>query len=204
MGDEMVRKTRRSSGVVSDPEAAPAEEEEDEDYDQVQREKDTLEQDELPMLSTPIVEDEDMPRTEEQISPREFDEMIPEPERPSISTQDSTFSLGAVNDLEREFLQKGNQDTRQEQGSDLALSSSQWHVHTVKVLEIIKRNLQDEERDNLSYRSLTKGCSRRTASGFFFELLQLKTWDFIDVRQDESYGDVLITPGPRFEEPPHT
>merc|ERR1712060_56295 len=153
------------------------------------------------MPSTPIVEDEDMPRPEEPLSPREFEDMMPEPERPSISTQDSTFSLGAVNDLEREFLQKA-QDTRQEQGSDLALSSSKWHAHTVKVLEIIKRNLEDQ--DSLSYRLLTEGCSRRTASGFFFELLQLKTWDFVDVSQEDSYGDIIITPGPRFNDPPHT
>merc|ERR1719232_1257857 len=136
--EEMVRKTRRSSGVVSDAEVAPAEEEED--FDQIQSEKGM--QDEMPMPSTPIVEDEDMPRPAEPLSPSEFEEMMPEPERPSISTQDSTFSLGAVNDLEREFLQKA-EDTRQEQGSDLAPSSSKWHAHTVKVLEIIKRNMED-------------------------------------------------------------
>ena len=100
------------------------------------------------------------------------------------------FSLGNVNDLEREFFQKEDQNLRQQQGSDLAPSSSKWHAHTVKVLETIKQNLEDQ--DSLSYQSLTKGCSKRTASGFFFELLQLKTWDFIDVRQEGSYGDVMV------------
>jgi len=194
---EQVRKTRRSSGMMSEPDGVSIEEE---DEEQVQHEKGLAEQDEMPIPSTPIVE-EDMPMPAEQPLD-EFDEMMPEPERPSISTQDSVFSLGAVNDLEREFLQKEDQSLRQEQGSELALSSSKWHAHTVKVLEIIKRNLEDQ--DSLSYQSLTKGCTRRTASGFFFELLQLKTWDFIDVNQEGSYGDVMITPGPRFDEPPHT
>lgn len=191
---EQVRKTRRSSGVMSEHDAN------EEDEEQVQHEKGLAEQDEIPMPSTPIVE-EDIPMPAEQPLD-EFDEMMPEPERPSLSTQDSVFSLGNVNDLEREFFQKEDQNLRQQQGSDLAPSSSKWHAHTVKVLETIKQNLEDQ--DSLSYQSLTKGCSKRTASGFFFELLQLKTWDFIDVRQEGSYGDVMIEAGPRFNEPPHT
>jgi len=191
---EQVRKTRRSSGMMSEHDA------DEEDEEQVQHEKGLAEQDEIPMPSTPIVE-EDIPMPAEQPLD-EFDEMMPEPERPSLSTQDSVFSLGNVNDLEREFFQKEDQNLRQQQGSDLAPSSSKWHAHTVKVLETIKQNLEDQ--DSLSYQSLTKGCSKRTASGFFFELLQLKTWDFIDVRQEGSYGDVMIEAGPRFNEPPLT
>lgn len=188
---EQVRKTRRSSGITSEHGVHMEEEEEE----QVSQKAD---QDDLPLPSTPLV-DEGMPPIEQPLD--EFEgEMMPEPERPSLSTQESIFSLGAVNDLEREFFQQENQ--RQEQGSELASSASKWHAHTVKVLEIIKRNLEDQE--SMSYQSLTKGCSRRTASGFFFELLQLKTWDYIEVGQDDSYGDVMITPGPRFNESPHS
>jgi len=57
----------------------------------------------------------------------------------------------------------------------------------------------------LSYDKLSFGISRRTACGVFFELLQLKTWDFIELDQDESYSDIIITPGVRFNEiPPQT
>eukprot|EP00957_Ditylum_brightwellii_P122917 9371618-Ditylum_brightwellii.AAC.1 len=61
---------------------------------------------------------------------------------------------------------------------------------------MLKRNLTEgaeEEGDkvaSLSYNSLSKGCSRRTAVGVFFEMLQLKTWDFIELDQAESYGDI--------------
>ena len=44
----------------------------------------------------------------------------------------------------------------------------------------------------ISYNNLSKGASRRTAAGVFFELLQLKTWDFIELDQDKSYGDVKV------------
>ena len=40
----------------------------------------------------------------------------------------------------------------------------------------------------------------RTAAGVFFELLQLKTWDFIEVDQDEAYGTIAISAGLRFGE----
>ena len=44
------------------------------------------------------------------------------------------------------------------------------------------------------------GAKRRTAAGVFFETLQLKTWNFIDVEQPEAFGDITVSKGPRFEE----
>lgn len=96
----------------------------------------------------------------------------------------SAFSLGPVNG--EELLSDDDED-RQAQGSDLASSNSKWHKHTVKVLNMLKRNMAtgDEETqdngeeaepkpDHLSFDKLSKGVSRRTASSVFFELLQLK------------------------------
>jgi hypothetical protein len=75
-------------------------------------------------------------------------------------------------------------DERQAQGSDLASSNSKWHKHTIKTLNMLKRNMAtgDEEMeegaepkpDHLSFDKLSSGVSRRTASSVFFELLQLK------------------------------
>ena len=99
---------------------------------------------------------------------------------PDGSTR-SAFSLGPVNG--DEFL--SDDEDRQAQGSDLVSSNSKWHKHTVKVLNMLKRNMstgdetvQDEEAepkpDHLSFDKLSSGVSRRTASSVFFELLQLK------------------------------
>ena len=98
----------------------------------------------------------------------------------SENSQQSGFSLGAVNDLEEEI----SGESRQEQGDTLASSGSKWHKHTVKVLDMLKKNMTTDEDDgekqnDLSYDKLSYGVSRRTACGVFFELLQLKTWDFI-------------------------
>jgi len=143
------------------------------------------------------IEEDNIPEEEQNF------EMLSPQERQSLSTQESLLSLGAVNDLETEFLSKQSED-RQEQGSDFISSSSKWHLNTVKVLQILQREISQTKDNILSYKSLTNGCRRRTASGFFFELLQLKTWDFIEVEQENSYGDILIRPGLRFSDPPHT
>lgn len=81
---------------------------------------------------------------------------------------------------------------------------------------MLKRNMaynnNDEENDDtatittkpnyLSFDNMSKGTSRRTAAGVFFELLQLKTWDYIDLEQDISYGNIKILPGIKFHEDP--
>jgi chromatin segregation and condensation protein Rec8/ScpA/Scc1 (kleisin family) len=34
----------------------------------------------------------------------------------------------------------------------------------------------------------------------FWEILQLKTWDFIDCGQEEAYGEIIIEPAARLHE----
>lgn len=134
------------------------------------------------------------------------------PGRTSLDSNPS-FSLGHVNDLEQELFgsddEDNNEEQRQAHGGDLQSASSKWHPHTIKVFSMLKRNMgegDDENIDdikkasNLSYDRLSKGCSRRTAAGVFFELLQLKTWDYIELNQDKSYGDILVTKGLRYSE----
>jgi len=124
------------------------------------------------------------------------------------STGSGSFSLGHVNDLKQDLFDVDNEvdaipSERQPSGTDLITSSSKWHPHTIKVYSMLKRNMNKKNGINmLSFDQLSTGCSRRTAAGVFFELLQLKTWDFIDLEQDQSYGDVSITMGARYVEDP--
>jgi len=142
--------------------------------------------------------------------------MVPSPSKSDDMSEQSDFSLGAVNDLKEE-LDEDNEDPRQKQGDELVNSSTKWHKHTIKVFSMLKRNMTksdeyvndfDEDGSSLgkakqlSYDKLSYGTSRRTACGVFFELLQLKTWDFIELDQDQSYSNIKITPGVRFNEEP--
>eukprot|EP00562_Extubocellulus_spinifer_P000324 CAMPEP_0178483070 /NCGR_PEP_ID=MMETSP0696-20121128/7046_1 /TAXON_ID=265572 /ORGANISM="Extubocellulus spinifer, Strain CCMP396" /LENGTH=820 /DNA_ID=CAMNT_0020110579 /DNA_START=151 /DNA_END=2613 /DNA_ORIENTATION=+ len=141
----------------------------------------------------------------------------------SVNSRESSFSLGAVNEMGEmgadSTAAKDGDAPRQSADGEETSSHAKWHKHTVKVLAMLKRNLATPEEaaaaedeaegaevtkkpTQLSYDKLSSGCSRRTAAGVFFELLQLKTWDFINVEQDEAYGDIIITGGNRFAENP--
>lgn len=143
-----------------------------------------------------------------------------------MNSRESSFSLGAVNEMDEMVAEspvaKDGEVPRQSADGEETSSHAKWHKHTVKVLAMLKRNMAtpeeaaaaaaaEEEAEGegatkkptqLSYDKLSNGCSRRTAAGVFFELLQLKTWDFINVDQDEAYGDITITAGNRFAEYP--
>ncbi|RLO00651.1 hypothetical protein DYB28_001728 [Aphanomyces astaci] len=74
-----------------------------------------------------------------------------------------------------------------------------WHPHTIKVLKVLRQSLED--KDTVSYRALAKTTrSRRTAAALFFEMLQLKTLDLIEVAQPNAYGNIHISKAPRFME----
>ncbi|KAL3774900.1 hypothetical protein ACHAW5_009119 [Stephanodiscus triporus] len=133
----------------------------------------------------------------------------------SVHSDRSSFSLGAVNDLEKDFYEIGEEEEVGGHQPGQVAGDAKWHKHTIRVLSMLKRSMQsdhanEDELDNeemgkpaqLSYNKLSTGCSRRTAAGAFFEILQLKTWDFVELNQEKSYGDITITPGLRFDEPP--
>ncbi|KAL3807089.1 hypothetical protein ACHAXA_002115 [Cyclostephanos tholiformis] len=134
---------------------------------------------------------------------------IAEDDELSVHSDRSYFSLGAVNDLEEEVIEEEEGEGGHQPGS--VAGDAKWHKHTIRVLSMLRRNMQSDDElgeeemgklSQLSYNKLSTGCSRRTAAGAFFEILQLKTWDFVELNQQKSYGDIVITPGTRFDEPP--
>lgn len=64
-------------------------------------------------------------------------------------------------------------------------------VRTARVLDIMKTQLQ--EKGNVTFEELTAGATKRTAAACFLEILQLKTWNYIDTNQSEPYDDIIIT-----------
>ena len=127
---------------------------------------------------------------------------------------ESIFSLGATNEMDIgagvDF--DGAAADGENDYDASTTTTSKWHKNTVKVFEVLKKNLispDGEENDDdmpkkeyVSYNTLSDGVSRRTAAGFFFELLQLKTLNYIELNQDESYGDITISAGVKFTESP--
>ena len=153
-------------------------------------------------MVTEFIEEEENFATEQEGVPFEDDVIQMASPANSENSHRSSFSLGAVNDLEADISGE-----RQEISDSFADSGSKWHKHTVRVFNMLKTNIAtDEEVDDLpndlSFQKISDGVSRQTACGVFFELLQLKTWDFIELNQEKSYGDITITSGTRFNENP--
>lgn len=59
----------------------------------------------------------------------------------------------------------------------------------------------DSPQDEVTYKQLTKNTpNRRTAAALFFELLQLKTLDFVDIKQSQAYGDISVSKATHFSD----
>lgn len=104
------------------------------------------------------------------------------------------IELGAVNDIRAEANSVPEIDH-----TDASSAQHKWHPHTVKVMKVLRKSLQNKEE--VTYKQLTKNTQdRRTAAALFFELLQLKTLDYVDVEQAAPYSDIKISKAVRFTE----
>lgn len=63
-----------------------------------------------------------------------------------------------------------------------------WHPNTVKMLRLLRKRVKEDQENQqgargVGFRAISKGSRRNRAANQFFEILQLKTWDFIQVKQ---------------------
>jgi cohesin complex subunit SCC1 len=119
------------------------------------------------------------------------------------------LDLGLVNDM---VVDSDDEDAEDNHATgDVASSAGKWHKHTIRVFKHLKKCMRDPNQEtdeegeelpsHVEFHQITKNVnSRRNAACVFFEVLQLKTWDFIEVDQQEPYGEITISPGVRFSE----
>jgi hypothetical protein len=69
--------------------------------------------------------------------------------------------------------------------------SADWNSRTAMVHDVLQEQLKDT--NSVSFKDISKGISRRTAAACFLEVLQLKTWGYIDVAQSKPFADINIT-----------
>ena len=75
-----------------------------------------------------------------------------------------------------------------------------WHGRTVKMMELLALKFSEAEGDSITYQDLAENHKRRVVAGAFFEVLQLKTWGRIDIKQAEPYGVITITKTESFDD----
>ncbi|KAG3078638.1 hypothetical protein PI124_g15925 [Phytophthora idaei] len=117
-----------------------------------------------------------------------------EPEEHDLEDLNVGIELGAVNDI------RGDTNGATEiDRAEASTAQHKWHPHTVKVMKVLRKSLNNKEE--VTYKQLTKKTQgRRTAAALFFELLQLKTLDYVDVEQTAPYSDIKISKAARFSE----
>ncbi|KAG7380074.1 Double-strand-break repair protein rad21 [Phytophthora boehmeriae] len=117
-----------------------------------------------------------------------------EPDDRELEDLNVDIELGAVNDLRGNESEIGEADH-----ADASTAQHKWHPHTVKVMKVLRTSLDNKEE--VTYKQLTKKKpDRRTAAALFFELLQLKTLDYVDIQQAAPYSDIKISKAARFSE----
>lgn len=73
-----------------------------------------------------------------------------------------------------------------------------WSVRTRGVANRLQQVFREGgEEKSVPLEGLLAGYGRKTAAKMFFEVLVLKTSNFIDVKQEEPYGDVDLAPTPQ-------
>lgn len=89
---------------------------------------------------------------------------------------------------------KPTAETGDDEGGDNRLAD--WSARTAMVFDVLQDQLKEE--DSVSFKAISKGISRRTAAACFLEILQLKTWGFVDVAQESPFADIDISPTTKF------
>ncbi|CAJ1957915.1 unnamed protein product [Cylindrotheca closterium] len=169
-------------------------------------------------------EEEDQPPPEDNMEVPDLDDNDEEDEDDVLNHQgqgppDSALAdWGLVNELalDSDADEDGDDEENREAIGDQNSNSTKWHKHTVRVLQLLQSKIKspgDENQEveegegtskqsHVQFEDLSHNCTRRTAASVFFELLQLKTWDFVELEQPVPYGDFAVSAGVRFSEQP--
>ncbi|KAJ2400104.1 sister chromatid cohesion protein 1, partial [Coemansia sp. RSA 2531] len=77
---------------------------------------------------------------------------------------------------------------------DVLTSNAGYSKSTIRAIHILDAACTAEREGALSYQSVAGGARRGDAVKLFFELLVLKSKDFIDVQQAAPFEDIMLSP----------
>ena len=73
-----------------------------------------------------------------------------------------------------------------------------WNKRTQQMMNILSRHMPESE-DTTTFKTLLGRNNRKQVASKFYTFLVLKKMQAVEVEQNEPYGDIIITRGPRFE-----
>jgi len=124
------------------------------------------------------------------------DDGLPEPEEPEPEDdQDDLFGTDLPEVAPEE--EQGDEPQTAEEAEEQ--EERRWNKRTQQLLHYINKAMDNSPRDVASFHSMLHRNNRKQVASKFYTLLVLKKQQSIDVMQEEPYGDILITKGPRYE-----
>eukprot|EP00038_Savillea_parva_P030200 m.76277 g.76277 ORF g.76277 m.76277 type:complete len:594 (+) comp9049_c0_seq2:93-1874(+) len=151
---------------------------------------------------------------QEHAQPPEFEDEVPQYEPEAFNPVDETVdqeqvSLGAsamggpdatFGSDDPSMRQSRYEEEEEEEEIPGAEGFEADHLtrRTVKMINSLR--LGFENVDELSYNDMTRNKSRRTAAACLFELLVLKTKDYIEIEQSAPFADITVTPTAQLQE----
>eukprot|EP00035_Acanthoeca_spectabilis_P023278 m.448629 g.448629 ORF g.448629 m.448629 type:complete len:577 (-) comp19688_c0_seq1:1630-3360(-) len=156
--------------------------------------------DEVPMPEEmPPVEFEEMPMPfEAEQNP--IDETVDEPSRAGSAVLGNDTTMGSDFAEDPSVLHsRVEEELEEEQITSTEFGEDHLTSRTKKMIESLQKGFEDSKTGALSYNKMTQKKSRRTAAACLFELLVLKTKDYIDIEQDSPFGDLTITAAAQME-----
>lgn len=123
--------------------------------------------------------------------PAEIDETRDDDRSALGAAVDTTFATDFGDDPS---ASRGDPREAEEEQFQTAEEFEAGHMtrRTVKMIEMLREGFEEEE--TLSYNELTRGKSRSTAAACLYELLILKTKDFVQIEQMAPFADITVTP----------
>ena len=134
--------------------------------------------------SIPMDDDDDIPLPDDDNVPMSPPDDYPAPSPPgSVVMDDEEPMISFEHSNAAVLVEDGNND------------DAAWHKHTQTVYDTLQAQ---KNKMPMEFDEMCKGVNRRTAAGVFLELLQLKTWDYVDLEQGRAFGTIVISEGPKW------
>lgn len=98
--------------------------------------------------------------------------------------------VGALGETSRPSISFAGDQHREDSIAGTQIAT--WNNRTAKVFEILKETFTEEPGEDVSFQNIAQGVTRKTAAGCFLEILQLKTWGIVDLKQESPFSDISI------------
>ncbi|XP_076006075.1 double-strand-break repair protein rad21 homolog A-like [Genypterus blacodes] len=121
------------------------------------------------------------------------------PQEETIPTNISQLiELDLLCDKKKKSDDDSDEEEEEVQGGDQDQEERRWNKRTQQMLHGLQRVMAKTGAQSVSLLDLCRNNNRKQAAAKFYSFLVLKKQQAVELVQEESYSDIVATPGPRF------